>query len=266
MTILDQSLCLLDGVSPEAEARLRRKGVLTCSQLMNEAERHFSSTHAARVRQSFKEMSMANSCNRVDWFVNHLPVGHRVRALLSFMPDVTFYDIETDGMSSSARITCITTLRNGQFKSFVQGRNLLEFLEVWSSTRILVGFNSKRFDTPAVCRAFGLSNVPAQVDLMDEARHFGYRGGLKAIERLIGFERKTMECRDGLDAVRMWNAYTGNKVNEALEELLAYNREDVRSLWYMTDKLLKLSLENSQLAKVDLPDLPHYCSLTIGSL
>ena len=39
MTLLDQSLCLLSGVSPEAEIRLRRAGVLTCRQLAEEAGR-----------------------------------------------------------------------------------------------------------------------------------------------------------------------------------------------------------------------------------
>ena len=247
MTILDQSLCLLDGVSPEAEIRFRRKGVLTCRQLANEAERYFSAPHAARVKASFVEMTKVESCGLADWFVNHLSVGHRVRGLLPFLPDVTFYDIETDGMSAASRITCITTLRNGQLRTFVQGRNLADFLEVWADTKILVGFNSKRFDTPTVCKTFGLSSIPAQVDLMDEARHFGYCGGLKAIEKEIGFERQTAECSNGHDAVRLWVKYAETGSEDALEQLIAYNHDDVRSLWCLTSMLMSLSLENTQI-------------------
>ena len=241
MTIMDQSLCLLDGVSPEAEARFRRVGVLTCRQLADDAERFFSSSHALRVRTSFEEMSKALSCGLVDWFVNHLPVGQRIRALLPFLPRVTFYDIETDGTSPSSQIVCISTLKGGTYKTFVRGRNLLDFLDVWSTTQILVGFNSKRFDTPHVCRTFGLSNIPAQVDLMDESRHWGYRGGLKTIERVIGFERKAVECSNGLDAITLWNKYVEERSGSALEQLLVYNREDVRSLLFLSAKLLQLS-------------------------
>lgn len=247
MTILDQSLCLLDGVSPEAEIRFRRKGVLTCRQLANEAERYFSAPHAARVKASFVEMGKAESCGLADWFVNHLPAGHRVRALLSFLPDVTFYDIETDGMIVASRMTCMTTLRNGQLRTFVQGRNLVDFLEVWADTKILVGFNSKRFDTPTVCKTFGLSNIPAQVDLMDEARHFGYRGGLKVIEKEIGFARKDSACSNGRDAVQLWDEYARIRSAAALEQLIAYNQEDVRALWDLTARLMRLSLENTQI-------------------
>ena len=245
MTILEQSLCLLDGVSPEAEVRLRRNGVLSCRQLADEADRHFSSAHAARVRASFAEMDKAMSCGLADWFVNHLPAGHRVRALFPFLPDVTFYDIETDGVAATSQITCITTLRDGRFCEFVRGRNLADFLDVWVSSRFLVGFNSKRFDTQMVCRTFGLSCIPAQVDLMDEARHFGYRGGLKAIEHETGFDRMASICANGMDAVRLWHEYIDRGDGNALQQLLAYNREDVRSLWHLTSVLLRLSLENT---------------------
>ena len=37
LTILDQSLCMLQGVSPEVEIRLRRAGVMSVAQLAAEA-------------------------------------------------------------------------------------------------------------------------------------------------------------------------------------------------------------------------------------
>lgn len=247
MTILDQSLCLLDGVSPEAELRLRRKGVLSCSRLAAEAARHFSPAHAERIRASFAQMRAAASCGLADWFVNHLPAGHKVRAILQFLPDVTFYDIETDGVSTAAKTTCISTLQDGRLKTFVRGRDLDDFLDVWSKTKILVGFNSKRFDTPCVCKTFGLSGVPAQVDLMDEARRYGFRHGLKSIEKEIAFERRNTEGSGGKDAIRLWNEYALTGSTGALERLIAYNRDDVRSLWHLTFVLVRLSFENTQI-------------------
>ena len=151
MNLLDQTLCLLDGISPEAEIRLRRRGVLTCRQLAEEADRHFSSAHAGRVKASWQALCKAHELGFSGWFVAHLPAGHRVRALRDFRRDAVFFDIETNGMERDANVTCITTWRNGNTKTFVRETNLDGFLAEWSAAKILVGFNSKRFDTPVVC-------------------------------------------------------------------------------------------------------------------
>lgn len=245
MKLLSRSLCLLSGISPEAEIRLQRAGVLTCRQLAGEAERHFSSAHATRVRESWRQGCKAAACGLAGWFVAHLPPGHRVRAVRAFGKDALFYDIETDGMGRGTCVTCITTLRDGKLRTFVRGRNLEGFLEEWAAAKLLVGFNSKRFDTPAVCREFGLSGAPAQVDLMDEAAHWGLRGGLKAIEKRIGFVRSAVPCADGADAVDCWRRFRDGGDGNALAAMLAYNRDDVLSLRHLARHLLGLSLENT---------------------
>lgn len=245
MNLLDQSLCLLDGVSPEAEIRLRRRGVLTCRQLAGEAERYFSSSHAARVRESFAQFETASRLGHAGWFVAHLPPGHRVRALRDFAKDVVFYDIETNGAGRNAHITCITTCHAKTVRSFVRGRNLGDFLEEWASGKLLVGFNSKRFDTPVVCHEFGLADLPAQIDLMDEAAHYGLRGGLKAIEKRIGFLRADVPCSNGEDAIDCWRRFHDDGDANSLKSLLVYNRDDVLSLRHLAHHLLVLSLENT---------------------
>ncbi|MBR4616390.1 MAG: ribonuclease H-like domain-containing protein [Kiritimatiellae bacterium] len=245
MNLLDQTLCLLDGVSPEAEIRLRRSGVLTCRQLAEEAERHFSSAHAGRVKASWQALCKANELGLAGWFVAHLPAGHRVRALREFRRDAVFFDIETDGMGRDAHVTCITTWRDGNTKNFVRDKNLEGFLEEWSAAKILVGFNSKRFDTPMVCREFGLTGSPPQIDLMDEAAHYGLRGGLKAIERVVGFTRADVNCKNGEDAVECWRRYRCTGSQTELDAMLAYNRDDVLSLLHLSRRLLKFSLENT---------------------
>lgn len=247
MNLLDQSFCLLDGVSPEAEIRLRRAGVLTCRQLAEEADRHFSAAHADRVRASWSALCQARKLGLADWFVGHLPVGHRVRALRDLANETVFFDIETDGTGRDAHVTCITTIRGEQIRSFVRGQNLDRFLEEWAVAKILVGFNSKRFDTPAVCKEFGLAGIPAQIDLMDEARHYGLRGGLKVIERSIGFSRNDVLCTNGEDAITFWRRYREAGDLQALEFLLQYNREDVVSLLNLSKHLLRLSLENTSI-------------------
>lgn len=245
MTILDQSLCLLDGVSPEAEIRLRRAGVLSCRQLAAEVGRRFSARHAMRVAASFSQMERASRLGLADWFVAHLPAGHRIRALAGFPERVLFYDIETDGTGRGAAITCVTTLRAGRIRTFVRGRDLEGFLDDWAAAGILVGFNSKRFDTPFVLKEFGLTAPPPQIDLMDEAAHYGFRGGLKTIEKNIGFVRSDISCANGADAVETWRKFCEGGDEAALAVLLRYNRDDVLSLLHLASRLLRLSLENT---------------------
>jgi uncharacterized protein len=55
------------------------------------------------------------------------------------------------------------------------------------------------------------------------------RGGLKAVERKLGIVRKLPEV-NGLEAIRLWWRYVENFDLEALETLLAYNKEDIVNL------------------------------------
>lgn len=244
MNLLEQSLCLLPGISPEAEIRLRRAGVVSWRQLAEEAPHHFSPAHAARIRQALPFLETALSRRLLPWFVAHLPPGHRVRALRAFPESAVFYDIETDGISRSACITCLSVWRAGRLRTFVRGRTLHRFLAAWDSSAVWVGFNSKRFDMPAIASEFGLAGLPPQIDLMDEAAHWGLRGGLKAIEAMVGFHRPAVDCACGADAVECWRRWTGARDAAALRALLRYNRQDVLSLRHLVHHLLRRSLEN----------------------
>lgn len=245
MTILEQSLCLLNGISPECEVRLRHYGILTCKQLVNDIDSLFSPAHSKRIRTSYAQYEVASEVQLVDWMVTNLPSGHRVRAIKQFFKDVLFYDIETNGLTKSANITCISTIKNGEVKTFVRNRNLHDFLKEWQQAKIIVGFNNKSFDSHMICKEFGLSSVPPQVDLMHEAAHYGLRGGLKKIEHLIGYKRKEQVCKNGEDAILLWHNYCKHGNEQSLEYLIRYNCEDVYSLIFLFNKLLHMSLENT---------------------
>ncbi len=244
MTYVDQSLCILDGISPASEISLRNRGYLTTRQLLAHADELFSSKHARSLRSDYELISKARQLNRLDVLVNHFPCGYRVRVLHDFFDEALFYDIETDGCAASSNITCISVYVNGTLMSFVRDKNLNDFVDCFHRAKLLVSFNGKRFDTPTVCRTFRLSTIPAQIDLMDESRHFGFRGGLKAIERQMGFERIHSEGVSGLDAISLWDEYMKEQDEDALEKLIAYNQEDVLSLVFLYKTILKLSTEN----------------------
>jgi uncharacterized protein YprB with RNaseH-like and TPR domain len=62
-------------------------------------------------------------------------------------------------------------------------------------------------------------------------------GGLKAVERCLGIERRHKEI-NGLEAVRLWWQYINNYDEMALKTLLEYNEEDVVNLKILKEKLL----------------------------
>jgi uncharacterized protein YprB with RNaseH-like and TPR domain len=69
-------------------------------------------------------------------------------------------------------------------------------------------------------------------------RH-GLFGGLKRVEEQLGIARRSKGI-DGWDAMRLWSRYEDGGDREALEILLAYNRDDVLNLPVLESRLSKL--------------------------
>jgi uncharacterized protein YprB with RNaseH-like and TPR domain len=96
---------------------------------------------------------------------------------------------------------------------------------------MLVTFFGTGFDLPMLSRRFpDLAFDQLHVDLCHALRRLGYRGGLKKVEVDLGLVRAP-ETRglSGWDAVRLWREHRAGS-REALELLLAYNREDVLNM------------------------------------
>lgn len=104
-------------------------------------------------------------------------------------------------------------------------------------------YNGDKFDLPIIRNQIGvdLRNRYRSVDLMNLCHRANLYGGLKSVEQKLGITRRlTGVC--GKDAVALWYHYTKTGCTEALEKLLAYNREDVENLKVLRDVLeLRLS-------------------------
>ena len=105
-------------------------------------------------------------------------------------------------------------------------------------------FNGACFDLPVIRKSLGadLRQEFTHRDLLHLCRRKRLRGGLKAVERVLGIERSTPGI-DGRDALRLWHAYTTNHDITALNLLLQYNRDDVIHL-----PTLRAYLEQTPLA------------------
>jgi hypothetical protein len=99
-------------------------------------------------------------------------------------------------------------------------------------------YNGDRFDLPIIKQQLGvdLKLRYRSVDLMNACHRARLFGGLKAVEQKLGIGRRH-EGLSGKDAVALWYLWQRDSDREALERLLAYNREDVENLVTLRERL-----------------------------
>jgi hypothetical protein len=103
--------------------------------------------------------------------------------------------------------------------------------EALEGVETICTFNGDRFDLPILERQtrLDLRTRFRSLDLLRECRRYGLKGGLKRLEARFGIARESRGM-NGWDALRLWARYESEADEEALRQLLAYNREDVMNL------------------------------------
>jgi uncharacterized protein YprB with RNaseH-like and TPR domain len=155
-----------------------------------------------------------------------------------------YLDIETTGLSpSGSEITVIGMhFCRESGTDFVQlvGRDITKnsILEALEGIDMLYTYNGSRFDLPFINAVLGLNLEKhfTHHDLMYDCWGKRLYGGLKGVEKQLGIGRKLPDM-NGLEAVKLWWKYVESFDLEALNKLLAYNKEDVVNLKTLKDKL-----------------------------
>lgn len=155
-----------------------------------------------------------------------------------------YLDIETTGLS---RHDCDLTVigigleRGGR----IQVVQLLEddlyeqrLLQALEGVDVIYSYNGSRFDLPFIEAKLGidLKECFNHTDLMYDCWRRNLKGGLKAVERALGINRRLRNV-DGYVAVQLWWDYVDNNNHEALKTLLDYNTEDVVNLQVLRRRL-----------------------------
>ncbi len=156
-----------------------------------------------------------------------------------------YLDIETTGLSFlNDDITVIGIyLCNGEDSSVIQlvgmDVNKANILEALQGVNTIYTYNGKRFDLPFIHYRLGinLAEIFEHRDLMYDCWRNNLYGGFKGVERQLGIARQLTEV-NGFEAVRLWWRYLDYFDEDALNTLLAYNREDVVNLKTLKEKLL----------------------------
>lgn len=156
-----------------------------------------------------------------------------------------YLDIETTGLNSGCdKITVVGThLDDGIDTRFIQlvGQDITasNILEALQGATVIYTYNGSRFDLPFIYSLFGtnLASLFEHCDLMYDCWRNNLYGGLKAVERQLGIERRLREI-NGLIAIRLWWQYKNQNDENALATLLEYNKEDVLNLKILRGRLL----------------------------
>jgi uncharacterized protein YprB with RNaseH-like and TPR domain len=156
-----------------------------------------------------------------------------------------YLDIETTGLSPldcMVTVVGIYTCNQGDSR-FLQlvGRDIAvgSLMESLENVNIIYTYNGSRFDLPFIrgCLGVDLNRVFPHRDLMYDCWKKRLYGGLKAVERQLGIERRLRDM-NGYEAVRLWWKYVDSFDIEALNRLLEYNKEDVVNLKALKERVL----------------------------
>ena len=268
--MLPHTFMHLPGIGPATERELWDSGVLTWDDFLGT-----SILPGRAYSQQTRLNSILAECGQryrdVDsgYFVRTIPLRESWRMYADFRANAAFLDIETTGLSpDQSIITLVGILDSDGYHAFIHGQNLTDFREAIEKYDLIVTYNGASFDLPFIEHHFGslFRNTP-HVDLMFPLHRLGLKGGLKSIERQLGFGRPTqLSSLRGSDAVRMWRMWTLGD-DGALKTLVRYNAEDVLSL----PKLAEIAynrladgigapasaLEQWTYPQIDLPYYPH---------
>lgn len=216
-------------VSPSAEERLWRKGLLTWNAYEVAGFGIFSDDRHADIVHCLTASRRALERRSAAFFLKRLRGIHRARLVGDFLGECLCLDVETDGLGPEAKITTVSTYDGRCIRLYIRDRNLDRLGDALRKARLIITFNGAAFDIPLLRKHFRWNGAPRHLDLMPVLNALGYRGPLKLIETKRSMFRPPELARTGLDAVELWRRCQGGD-HIALRELLAYNAADSAGL------------------------------------
>jgi hypothetical protein len=192
------------------------------------------------------------------FYADLLPAGHLWRLFPHFRRATAYLDIETNGMGwEQCEITTIALYDGECIRTYVQGRNLEQFLHDIDRYEVIVTYNGKGFDVPVIesCLRTRLDQV--HIDLRHILARLGCKGGLKGCEKQLGINRMDLEGVDGYWAVLLWQEFARSGSERVLETLLAYNIADAVNLEALLVHAYNLNIAGTPFSASHGIALPH---------
>jgi uncharacterized protein YprB with RNaseH-like and TPR domain len=235
--MIESSFCFLPGVGWRTERRWWQRGIGTWKEFLSSRSiPGISLNRKARYDEALIQAKERRAQEDARYFAIHLNAREQWRLYEWLRPRAVYLDIETN---SFGQITVVGLYGHGGFTSLVEGELLTRqrVCDELTQYDLLVTFNGTSFDLPALLATIqGLPLDQPHIDLCLLGRQLGYRGGLKAIERQLGVQRRAdLWGMSGADASQLWNRWRHKRDEEARERLMAYNQADCVNLQPLAD-------------------------------
>jgi len=233
--MLESSFIFLNGVGEATEKRFWETGIANWDHFLQAS--HLPGFSLARkwlYDREVEDISQEYSFGNWRRLAKRFKSKEHWRFLEAFRSRTAFLDIETTGEPAGyGDITIVGLFANGTPTILVKGTSLTQerLEDELAKYDLLVTFFGTGFDLPYLRTTFpNLLLDHAHFDVCFAARRLGLRGGLKQIERDLGFDREeTIQGLDGWDAVRLWYAWQDGDEDAGIK-LCQYNEADVRNL------------------------------------
>ena len=235
--MLENTFIHVPGIGQTAERGLWDQGCLSWSHFKGgQGKYSVGSADHDIVRKRIDSSIKALADGKHQFFKKGLGMAESWRAFPEFRSSCVYLDIETDGGQRGESITTVGMYDGSQFTCLIKGIDLGNFPDLISHYSMIVTFFGASFDLPMLQRRFPLHRFDQlHIDLCPTLRRLGLRGGLKKIEKDLQIYRGDgVDGLNGQDAIRLWNRYRNFRDETALEQLIAYNREDVVNLEALT--------------------------------
>lgn len=230
--MLKRSFIQIPGVGVKTETRIWESGISSWDEFLRSRNRAGLPAQKINNIVEYLNLSIRHlNKNDIYFFANTLPSSETWRLYPEFKDKVAFLDIETTGLSFYYNeITLIGIFDGKKIKTFIEGKNLDNFINEIKKYKLIITYNGALFDLPFIKKRFPDFESPAHIDLRFFLRRLGYQGGLKAIERQFGLRRpKEIEDVNGFGATILWNRYIRGDMN-SLKLLIEYNIVDITNL------------------------------------
>ncbi|HPR42596.1 MAG TPA: ribonuclease H-like domain-containing protein [Candidatus Methanofastidiosa archaeon] len=250
--MIERSFIFLDGVGDNTERRIWQMGIGGWHDYLDTERIPRISTERKCAHDDVLRRAIANmDCRNDAFFASLLPCKHHWRLFQRFRKDAVYLDIETTGHFQGNLTTMVGTYDGKEFNALIRGKDLSkESIEsLFEGKKMIITFYGRGFDVPVLEQEFGVRLPKIHYDLCFSGKMIGYHGGLKRIERQLGICRaEEAQGLDGMDAVYLWRDYERRGDKDALERLIAYNREDVVNLERISE-IFYAELENFHLCQ-----------------
>ena len=242
LSVLEQTFLHAPGIGPATEARIKAKGYAHWQSVLEKpGDLPLGAKGSASLLHILDQSRAALQQNNIQFFIDHLATREQWRILATYFDRLSYFDIETSGLSYDAYVTCVACYHRGKVHSFVAGENLDDFLDLLEEVDLLVSFNGSSFDVPFMLRTYHIPEFPCpHIDLRWQCYHQKHRGGLKQIEQALDIRRPTdLQGVDGAEAVWLWYRWRQYKDQRAKDRLLRYCAADVLTLQLVCASLLR---------------------------